>query len=597
MSETFRKMTAGEFTRRLKKMCEHPDSRFAFFLGAGCSVSSGIPDAARLVRQHWLPRLRDLRDPARKDVDKWAAENFSGYEPGTAAAFYGEVMEELFLLPEERQREIELLCDARFPGFGYAALASLMTQSDGRFNVALTTNFDDLMADALYLFTKVRPLVAPHESLGNYLRPTRTRPLIVKLHGDHRLAPLNTVRSTDDIRKDVEKRVRSVIRDRGLIFMGYGGNDESIVELLSEFTEEALPLGVYWFGSEPPAGALRTWLESRQAVWVDQADFDESMLLLRDIFATPHPESKRFDHVFAKYTSTYQALTSRVGQKAGNAPDAAALKEAVKRTDGSFPDWWSVELETERLKQNDPLKADAVYAKGIEQFPNSSELLGSYANFLRDVRKDNVRAEDLYQRALTLDANNVELLQNYAFFLARIRKDFDKAEEFYSHALSLEPNNARLLATFASFLAKMRKDPKRAEEAYRRALAMDEADPYLLASYAGFLLAQGRDEDGMAVLARLMPQSGAEETPNLTLETGFYLLAHGPAEGRTHTIAQLKKALKAGRRRPGLILAPNIVKARQSGHPDSTWLEKLASVITDEANISVLDDWAAWKSA
>jgi Tfp pilus assembly protein PilF len=590
-------MTAGEFTRRLKKMCEHPDSRFAFFLGAGCSVSSGIPDAARLVRQHWLPRLRDLRDPSRKDVDKWAAETFSGYEPANAAAFYGEVMEELFLLPEERQREIELLCESRFPGFGYAALASLMTLPEGRFNVALTTNFDDLLADAFFMFTKARPLVTPHESLGNYLRPTRTRPLIVKLHGDHRLAPLNTLRATDDIRKDVEKRVRSVIRDRGLIFMGYGGNDESIVQLLSEFTEEALPLGVYWFGAEPPAGPLRAWLESRQTVWVDEADFDESMLLLRDIFAAPHPESKRFDHVFAKYTATYQALSTRVGQMAENRPNAATLKEAVKHTDGSFPDWWSVEMETERLKQTDPLKADAVYAKGIEQFPNSSELLGSYANFLRDVRKDNVRAEDLYQRAVALDGNNVELLQNYAFFLARIRKDFDKAEEFYSHALSLEPGNARLVATFASFLAKMRKDPKRAEECYRRALAMDEADPYLLASHAGFLLAQGRDEEGMSLLTRLAAQAGSEETPNLTLETGFYLLAHGPAENRAQTLSQLKRALKTGRRRQGLILSPNIVKARQSGHPDSTWLEKLATVITDEANISILDDWAAWKSA
>ncbi|MCL5096249.1 MAG: SIR2 family protein, partial [Candidatus Omnitrophica bacterium] len=244
MSESFRKMSAEEFSRRLKTMCDHPDSRFAFFIGSGCSVSSGIPAAANLVKSHWLPRLRDLRAPRRKDLEKWAADAIAGYSAENPAAAYGSVMDQLFLLPEERQREVEMLCEGKFPGFGYAALANLMTMEGGRFNVALTTNFDDLVADALYLFTQARPLVVPHESLGNYLRPTHTRPLVVKLHGDHRLPPLNTRHASEEVKNDVEKRVRAVVRDRGLIFLGYGGNDESTASMLSGFTEEALPLGV-----------------------------------------------------------------------------------------------------------------------------------------------------------------------------------------------------------------------------------------------------------------------------------------------------------------------------------------------------------------
>ncbi len=597
MSNALRSMTAEEFSRRLKKMCEHPDSRFAFFLGAGCSVSSGIPDAASLVQDQWLPRLRDLRDPSQKQLDKWALSEFPGYEAQNAAAFYGEVMEKLFLLPEEHQREIEQLCENKFPGFGYAALASLMTMSEGRFNIALTTNFDDMVADALYMFTSVRPVVVPHESLGNYLRPTKMRPLVVKLHGDHRLSPLNTVRSTSELRGDVEKRVRSVIRDRGLIFIGYGGNDESIAQMLAALSEEALPLGVYWVSDAEPMGAIRPWLESRQAIWVQKKDFDEFMLLLRDIFHAPHPDSKRFEHVFAKYTGTYHNLSSRINLMAENVPGATALKEAVKHTDESFPDWWSVEMEAERLKHTDVVKADSVFAKGLEQFPQSSQLMNSYANFLRDYRKDNVRAEDFYQKALALDANNVELLQNYAFFLARVRKDFDRSEEFYQKALVVEPNNARLMATVASFLAKLKRDAKRAEESYLKALTMDEGDPYIQASYAGFLLAQGRDQEGMEALARVLPKPGSEETPNLALESWFYLLAHGPAESRAATLGSLKRAMKAGRRRPGLILTPNILKARQAGHPDSTWLEKLALAINDEASLNTLDDWQAWKNA
>jgi hypothetical protein len=126
MTDTLRKITAEEFARRLKESSEEPDKRFAFFLGAGCSVSSGIPAAGRLVRDRWLPRLKALKSSCQVDLDSWAKELFSGYESENAGDFYGEVIQELFLWPEDRQLEIENLCEGRFPGFGYAALASLI---------------------------------------------------------------------------------------------------------------------------------------------------------------------------------------------------------------------------------------------------------------------------------------------------------------------------------------------------------------------------------------------------------------------------------------------------------------------------------------
>lgn len=141
MGKPLRKVTANEFARRLKATSEEADKPFAFFLGAGCSVSSGIPAAGALVMDHWLPRLRDLRAPERKDLQTWAKEELPGYDPQNPSALYGQLIEGLFLYPEERQREIERLCDGRFPGFGYAALSSLMALVGGRFNIVLTTNF------------------------------------------------------------------------------------------------------------------------------------------------------------------------------------------------------------------------------------------------------------------------------------------------------------------------------------------------------------------------------------------------------------------------------------------------------------------------
>jgi len=194
-------MNAGEFARRLRADSEMLDKRFAFFLGAGCSISSGIPGAGSLVKDYWLPRLSEFIAPDRKDADSWIKDEFPDYDPKNPAGSYGLVLERLFLNAEDRQREIEHLCDGRFPGFGYAVLATLIAKYGGSFNVVVTTNFDDLVSDALYLFTRARPLVIGHESLASYIRPTRTRPLVVKIHGDARLSPQNTIAETANIQK------------------------------------------------------------------------------------------------------------------------------------------------------------------------------------------------------------------------------------------------------------------------------------------------------------------------------------------------------------------------------------------------------------
>jgi hypothetical protein len=325
-------MPAEEFAYRLKEVCEQDDKRYAFFIGAGCSVSSGIADSQKLVKENWLPRLRKMRAPEYEDLDAWAMQEFEGFDPQNPAAIYGSVLEELLPQPEERQREIETLCDNKSPGFGYAILAGLMAMKEGgHFNVVLTTTFDDLVSDALYLYTNARPLVIHHESLASFIRPTRTRPLVVKLHGDNRLSPQNTSQETKNLKNGIQKQIRAVLYDRGLIFIGYGGNDQSIAKLLDDMPNEALPLGVYWIGGTEPQGLIRSWLESRRAIWVEQGDFDQLMFLIKNEFELPDPDPKRIQAVFENYHQTYKTLSRKIASLPDSAPDARALKEAVER--------------------------------------------------------------------------------------------------------------------------------------------------------------------------------------------------------------------------------------------------------------------------
>lgn len=557
-----RKITAEEFARRLKVTSSQPDKRFAFFLGAGCSVSSGIPSAGDLVSQCWLPRLRDIRAPHWNDLNAWAKEEFLTYDPKNPAAFYGDVMEKLFLQPEERQLEVEALCEGRFPGFGYAVLSSLMALEGGRSNIALTTNFDDLLADALYLFTQARPLVIHHESLANYIRPTRTRPLVVKLHGDNRLSPQNTTEETRSLKKEIEQQVRTVLHDRGLIFIGYGGNDNGIRRMLEALPQEGLPLGVFWVSAREAQGIIRPWLAARNAVWVHKGDFDELMLLVRDAFELAHPDGTRFKALFEQYTDTYNALSSRIKSLPDTAPGAPALKEAVERTDRSFSGWSAVELAARSVEKVNPDQADAIYTEGLKQFPKSAYLLSAYA-----------------------------------IFLARVRRDYDRAKKLFTIAMSLASDSPKIRCEYASFLAHDLENDRGAERIYIRTMHAMPRDPTIRASYAGFLLGRGRVEKGLRVLERVLQRRDVSEPSGLAVECWVYALVHGPAERRSLALRKLKRALEAGKRCPTLVLSPNIDQARRCENPCVIWFEKLAAVISGEAELSTLDSWPEWKQA
>ncbi len=176
---------AQEFVRRFKSLIEDPDSRLSFFMGAGCSVSSGIPSAGTLVKS-WLPKLKRLKTGNDDKLDEWVKKEFPDYQDVNPSQLYGTIIEELFHQPVERQKEIERLIEGKDPGFGYAVLAQIMShEKHGRHcNIVLTTNFDDMVADALYLYTSQKPLVIAHESLTGFIRISGTRPLVVKLHGD-----------------------------------------------------------------------------------------------------------------------------------------------------------------------------------------------------------------------------------------------------------------------------------------------------------------------------------------------------------------------------------------------------------------------------
>ena len=486
-------MEVEEFVKRLKRLLSS-EGMAAFFLGAGASISSGIPGAGALSKE-WVKELYSVQRHTGEAFDDWRARCCEVYDDSRPATAYTALMQQLFPMPSERQREIERVVGGRDPGFAYATLAQLLaTEGIGqRCNIVLTTNFDDLVADALYLYTRSRPLVVTHGSLVQYAAVGRSRPTVIKLHGDAMLRPLNTDDELATLAQEYLDALGQHLQSRALVVIGYGGNDVGVFEAIKALPANTISHGIYWVSDVLPDNAFGKWLRTRSDVFhVKHLDFDELMAVVKTEFDLPNPDERRFNDLMARYRDTFTALQSKVRERDDESSVVARSVEEVRK---QFDSWFSVELEAEKFKASDPERAEQTYQAGLEAFPRSAELLGNYANFLTDVRHDHDRAEQLYDAAITTDPSDATHLGNYAVFVTDVRHDYDRAQQLYDAAITADPNDANNLGNYALFLTDVRHDHDRAQQLYDAAITANPNNANCLGNYALFLTNIRHDHD------------------------------------------------------------------------------------------------------
>ena len=487
-----KKLSIEEFVKAIKRAGEaDPDHRYTLFLGAGCSKSSGIPTAGELVLKRWIPdQVSSGEDPI-----EWAKANIDGFDLNDPAASYGAVIEQCFPISGVRQTEIEQICEVASPGFGYSVVARLCAQNDTPFSVVLTTNFDDLVADAMFLYAESRPLIIHHAALAEYIRPTRSRPMVVKVHGDARLAPKNTALETEEIEKAMREQVKKLLEHRGLVFFGYAGADNSVFNMLAELPSNQPDLGVYWINQNLPASKqFQNWLKERQAIWVQYTDFDEVMLRFQCAYNLAPPRKDRFDRIFNTWEHQFEELERRIDAKPDEDQDKSRLMAETEAVRSSIDAWRSVN----RILAMDKQVPDAIlsaYQAAVSEHPGFAPLLNNYANFLTDVRGDHDTAETFYKRAVDADSRHANNLGNYAIFLTDVRGDHDAAETFYKRAIDADPEDADILGNYAVFLINVRRDHDAAETYYKRAIDADPKHASILCNYANLLTNVRGDHD------------------------------------------------------------------------------------------------------
>lgn len=209
--------------------------RFAMLIGAGVSVSAGIP-----IGQGIINRLK-ARYPERlhPDRDYSYTEAFNVALPGPHHR-------------GERRALFERLCAGRAPTAEHQMVAHLVDR--GIAPIILTTNFDHLIEAALLARSR-GPRVYLHDKDIDPAESAVGRPLLLKLHGDFLFEDLANLE--DELRakmtQNMRRKLLRFLRGRGLIVLGYGGNDASVMTLLGEamVSKECLTHGLWWVFFSP----------------------------------------------------------------------------------------------------------------------------------------------------------------------------------------------------------------------------------------------------------------------------------------------------------------------------------------------------------
>src|SRR2546423_269571 len=447
--------------------------RFAFFLGAGASRQSGIITASEMVR-HFKEQIiaQSCPDALKKDDEKakWLSEQDWYREESSE---YCKCFEKFEPMERGRQRYIESIIENREPSFGYVVLANLIAR--GHVNTIITTNFDDLVYSACTTFTGIRPIVYAYGIMASEMRFTARRPKILKLHGDYLYSALkNTGPELTAQDPNMARQFRQMLSEYGLIVVGYGGGDKSIMDILSDISPSN---DLYWCvrRGDKINEDVEKLLREKSGFIVEIEGFDEMMNEVRrvvdfDVKAMLGSIEERRNQII-KYLEKFEPQYS--ADILGNIVDAAKEPETKASEDKTISalDYALRALKAQKAK--DFSTAEELYGKAIELDPNYIAAYNNLGNVLRDLKRYD-EAEVAYRRAIELDPSYSAAYNNLGLALRNLKR-YDEAEATYRKAIELDPSDAIVYNNLGNLLRDLKRYDE-AEATYRKAIELDPSD-------------------------------------------------------------------------------------------------------------------------
>lgn len=474
-------LTLKCFLNTLKESSEN-GKRYCFILGSGVSRNSGIPTGIDLSKT-WVREIEERYDKNEidilmkrlgiKDISIKSENYFDIYnlrffpDYGNGYSYLAKKME-----------------NAK-PGFGHYPLARFLATTEN--NLVITTNFDSLIEDALFIYTEKRPIVADHEFLAEYIDVSTKRPIIAKLHRGLFFHPLNRSEELKELSAQWKKVLQTVFRIFTPIVIGYGGGDRTLMEFLKDKSVELN--GLYWcyVGATPGDDIVRL-VKDKKGYFVPIAGFDEMMLMLANTFHYESP-NERIMMVAKERAERYDKEFEAFSRKLEENPDPTEEEKDVKKSLGDYADKEKTALREliekapsaenyyklgnyERINGNYE-EALECYTKAIELDPeyefayNERGISYYYLGKLKESIED-------YSKAIEINAEYARGYYNRGVSYQKLNEE-KRAIEDYDKAIEINPEYASAYNNRGNCYYNLGKE-RRAIEDYNKAIELDAGD-------------------------------------------------------------------------------------------------------------------------
>ena len=433
--------------------------RFCFILGSGASVTSGIP-MGRVLEERWMACLMgeapdgnaQPKNPA--DTEKVADQLFSqgkiltsfadlkaawekskkpkGYIP--SEYYFNIYALRFYPVIRNGYKYLEHLMEKAKPSIGYHPLARLLAQDNG-IDLVITTNFDNLTEDALFIFTEKRPLVVAHESLSDYIELSRKqRPVVAKVHRGLFYEPMSERESTSELSEGWKDALGNIFAQYTPVVIGYAGGDRSLMSFLEEKSTR-LSGGIYWclMNKEKPEKRIKDLVAAKKGMFVKISGFDDAMLTIGGAFLndslipirTGELLEKNAKERFVYYYKQWKGWKGRrAKENAGHNEDIARLTEAEKKDNEER------NKKVELTALDHYLKADSAYDEGrfddaIQEYTECIKMHPYYEDYYifrgkayvkkgeaTRIEEDYKKAVKDFTKAIELNAECIEAYRN-----------------------------------------------------------------------------------------------------------------------------------------------------------------------------------------
>ena len=407
---SYEELSLEGFVKEIRDVSEGPHTRkFCFVLGAGASRSSGIKTGQELVNI-WDKELTERNN---EEHTKWKVELNITEE--NKYGFYNQYYEKRFNRhPTDGYNFLEKLMEHAKPSSGYVMLSYLLSQTSH--NVVITVNFDHLIEDSVNYYNQEIPLVIGHESLAHYVSKQLKRPTVIKIHRDLLFDPANRTDEVETLHVNWVKALDTVFSEYHPIFIGYAGNDNSLMYYLYENRERFKSGGdlncPYWmlYKSDKLQGKILEFLDQSDGYCVRHSGFDEVLYLIGSAFNYKMQTKEEF---LTDAEKRYKALSDAI--------------------DG-FTD--------RNVRDNKAVVEDSVIDQAVQQITDQAELQRIYreAVLLHNADKYD-EALPLKQKLVDLQPENARYHNSLGATLYQLNR-YEEAFTEYQKAVDLDPDNS-----------------------------------------------------------------------------------------------------------------------------------------------------------